>query len=755
MAFSTVSFAGLFSGKEHLFMAIAACDLEGVKNNLSYVNSEASADIDINDERRYRTSIEKGDYPINSAITCLDEKNGLKILDILLVNGANPNQVPKSEYVNEPPLTAAVAYGEENAVKLLLKYGAKLNNSESHNNLNELDNLFRNRVTTARLNILNILMEAGADVWTKHGWYSGFFRLISQLDEYLSFNHYPKNAEKLEKIPELVPTLNILLSHKKIDQFIQNQNDWYLGSLHSGGLLVVASYFGFEDLVQKLLQAEMSDEYLTRSFTFAIKKGNLPIAKRLLDKGANINGYDNLHLVKGKNSKEVLDFLLNNGTNIDSKDGADNTLLASAARKNDVEIISFLLERGADISIKNKQNKSPLAIAMKEGNLEAYELISSYKNNGQLSVNNVAVQQYNADTAKPIIKILSPAFERGFKRGNKQFSKNLSIKGRISDKSKIIKATINSQAISLDSTGYFETQVTLKKGGNDFVLYAEDKHGNNATTDFNFQVDGFQTTSATSGLNWYNKQYALIIGIDEYQSPAIPQLNNAVNDAKKLSEIFTGQGYQVTTLFNSQASKKSIMTALKKIRKQTKETDSFVFYFAGHGQGLSLEVDEKVGYILPYDSDLDLSSEDIFEYDESAISLSQVKKYAQAMGAKHVALLLDSCFSGLAMKRSLPKNITRNEAYYNDILSRQSINILTAGDDQPVSDGSGHSPFTLALIEGLENKAIDINDRDGLATFNELAAYVKAKVEKSTNRRQRPQFDNLSQQDGDLIFNLN
>ena len=96
------------------------------------------------------------------------------------------------------------------------------------------------------------------------------------------------------------------------------------------------------------------------------------------------------------------------------------------------------------------------------------------------------------------------------------------------------------------------------------------------------------------------------------------------------------------------------------------------------------------------------------------------------------------------MKRSIPKVKERNFEYYNDILSRQAINILTAGDDQPVSDGTGHSPFTRALLEGLDKRGLDINDRDGLATFNELAVYVKNKVEKATSRRQRPQFDNLS-----------
>jgi len=121
------------------------------------------------------------------------------------------------------------------------------------------------------------------------------------------------------------------------------------------------------------------------------------------------------------------------------------------------------------------------------------------------------------------------------------------------------------------------------------------------------------------------------------------------------------------------------------------------------------------------------------------------------MKSKHIALLLDSCFSGLALKRSIAQVKEMNFDYYNDLLSRKSINILTAGDDQPVSD---ISPFTKAIIEGLYNKGLDINDRDGYVTFTELAAYVKDKVEKSTNRRQRPQFDNLSDEDGDFIFKV-
>jgi len=42
----------------------------------------------------------------------------------------------------------------------------------------------------------------------------------------------------------------------------------------------------------------------------------------------------------------------------------------------------------------------------------------------------------------------------------------------------------------------------------------------------------------------------------------------------------------------------------------------------------------------------------------------------------------------------------------------------------------------------------------GSDTFSELATYVKMKVEKMTDGRQHPQFDNLAEEDGELILRL-
>jgi hypothetical protein len=253
---------------------------------------------------------------------------------------------------------------------------------------------------------------------------------------------------------------------------------------------------------------------------------------------------------------------------------------------------------------------------------------------------------------------------------------------------------------------------------------------------------------------WYEKQYATVVGIDRYKNSEIEPLKNAVNDAKAVARMFKNKGFVVTELYNNNATRKAILSTFSAAINKTGRKDSFIFYFAGHGQGIILRNIEQVGYIIPYDADIDLGNMDVILYDEEAIPLNTIKKYSKNMMAKHIALLFDSCFSGLAMKRSVPRLGNVDIEYYKDLLGRKSINILTAGDDQPVSDGSGHSPFTQSLLNALDKGGVDINDRDGFATFSQLAVYVKEKVERATARRQRPQFDNLSMEDGDFIFSV-
>lgn len=309
-----------------------------------------------------------------------------------------------------------------------------------------------------------------------------------------------------------------------------------------------------------------------------------------------------------------------------------------------------------------------------------------------------------------------------------------------------------------------------------------------APTDMSSQSSTYSANKTQNNpKSWYHKQYAIVVGINTYKKKSIPTLVNALNDAHSVAKLLRDKGFSVIELYNENATKDRILDALKKIKQLSTSKDSTLFYFAGHGDGVSGKKGVREGYILPFDfaSELNTPAQDVMYYDKSALSISSLVMYSRDTNAKHIAIVLDSCFSGLAMdskyaKKSLgssnkldtiefnsqtrsirvkPMKVasssTQNSSnsqinkLFRELLSKKSINILTAGDDQPVSDGSNHSPFTKAFLEALTS-----NSNKGYLRFTTLANYIKKYVESVTEERQKPQYKNESLEDGDFIFKL-
>jgi hypothetical protein len=101
-------------------------------------------------------------------------------------------------------------------------------------------------------------------------------------------------------------------------------------------------------------------------------------------------------------------------------------------------------------------------------------------------------------------------------------------------------------------------------------------------------------------------------------------------------------------------------------------------------------------------------------------------------------------------KMATTDNNTQVNKLFRELLSKKSINILTAGDDQPVSDGSNHSPFTQAFLDVLESD----KNKQGYIRFTTLADYIKKYVENKTQKQQKPQYKNESSENGDFVFKL-
>ncbi len=246
----------------------------------------------------------------------------------------------------------------------------------------------------------------------------------------------------------------------------------------------------------------------------------------------------------------------------------------------------------------------------------------------------------------------------------------------------------------------------------------------------------------------YRESWAVIIGIDHYKT--WPKLNYAVNDARGIQEILVRK-YKfkpecIVTLTNQEATREKILSVLGDVMgdpAKVKREDRVFVFFAGHGITRKLSSGRDLGYIVPVDADSQ-------NYQGQCISKTNFLDISEAIPAKHLFFVMDSCYSGLGLMRGA--GALRTDKYLREISRRTARQMLTAGgvDEQVEDHGpNGHSVFTWTLLQGLEGRA-DLNG-DGFITSSELAAYVAPAV--SALSKQTPAFGNLpGSEGGEFIF---
>ncbi len=240
---------------------------------------------------------------------------------------------------------------------------------------------------------------------------------------------------------------------------------------------------------------------------------------------------------------------------------------------------------------------------------------------------------------------------------------------------------------------------------------------------------------ASVGIGTY---YALLVGINDYQDPEIPDLETAVNDVNAMAGLLKEKyGFKVELLINGKATKDKIYNALRRIVGMAKPEDSVLIYYAGHG-GHDKIVGE--GYWVPCDAK---HGEPVSYFDNV-----QTQKFIARMKERHVLLISDSCYSGtlFGKARALPPAIT--DKYYLELFNEKSRWGMTSGNFTPVSDSGteGHSVFAYQLI-----KALKKNSRPYLST-QELYTGFPAIV--ANNSEQTPMcrpIKNTGDQGGEFV----
>ncbi len=194
--------------------------------------------------------------------------------------------------------------------------------------------------------------------------------------------------------------------------------------------------------------------------------------------------------------------------------------------------------------------------------------------------------------------------------------------------------------------------------------------------------------------------YLFVIAIDAYEY--CPKLYNCINDAngliKVLTEKYEFEPANIQTLFNEAATEGNIFNEFRTLIKKITAEDNVIIYFSGHG-----EYDEvfEEGYWIPVNAQLGAH--------EDFIPNSKIKNILEAIKAKHIFLIADSCFSGSLFTQF--KSASVAERLENDP-SRWG---LTAGRNEVVSDGQvgDHSPFSDSLLYHLKESKVPI----GVATL--------------------------------------
>ena len=204
--------------------------------------------------------------------------------------------------------------------------------------------------------------------------------------------------------------------------------------------------------------------------------------------------------------------------------------------------------------------------------------------------------------------------------------------------------------------------------------------------------------------------HILAIGIDKYQYQT--SLQNPVDDCKKIIKILCEQyrfeEENVKTLFDKKATRDNILDALEEYERLTKE-DNLLILFSGHGH---YKKKGDAGFWIPTNA----------KKRSQYISNEDIKEHIRACQAHHIALIVDSCFSG-AITRKTNAESTQKKNHLAAIRSykRKSCWAMTSGRVELVYDGNAgeNSPFARGLISELEN-----NDK-GMLLFSELGLAVR------------------------------
>jgi hypothetical protein len=244
--------------------------------------------------------------------------------------------------------------------------------------------------------------------------------------------------------------------------------------------------------------------------------------------------------------------------------------------------------------------------------------------------------------------------------------------------------------------------------------------------------------AAEGGSGW-----ALVIGIDRYDSSDIAPLNCPRSDARAVAQALIercGFARDHVILMTSDASdprekptSTNILRWLYGLRRSVKPGDDFVFYFSGHGitQG-----DES--YLLT--SETTIGGEALLR--RSSLGVAEIREAMKGLHAARVLELIDACRNdpraskGVAdshMDRGFSRDLVLKAKSTLPYVDCAAAIFACRVGQRSYENCEGHGYFTYFLLEGLYGEA---GDASGHVTLSSLLAWLERKVPEAVRLRE-------------------
>ncbi|HNJ41187.1 MAG TPA: caspase family protein, partial [Acidobacteriota bacterium] len=307
-----------------------------------------------------------------------------------------------------------------------------------------------------------------------------------------------------------------------------------------------------------------------------------------------------------------------------------------------------------------------------------------------------------------------------------------------------------------------QDQVPERSEPQDRAYIGDTKPGRKPNTGRKSAKNTKTIVSPPSTLTWPDGagRFAIIIGVNDYQSEQINDLKAAVNDARLLAKTLAqNAGFEpdhiklLTTDQGSegQPTQGTILEKTSNFVSGMPRQGLLLFFFAGHGV-----VNEGKAYLLP--SDARMGSAALLK--KTAISLEDIRNEVNQAGIEQVMFILDACRNDPSagargnvdnlLSDDFSRGLDFRDAAFFDNKNRgikAFVTLYATGKGQRAYEDSAKAQgyFTLAIAEALTGQGNNITNQKGEVTLGNLLSYVQHKVAErvklDTGKDQVPFYD--------------